>query len=127
VKLEPYGAVKGIMLDEEGQPLGEKTVVALLVPRRNEYSNLPTGYLTVSNTSSIDREPWHQHTHREAKTDKKGQFVIENMIPGCTYTLLVSEGSFTRRNLTRTKGKVEAVIEPGKTTDLGEMHINPGR
>lgn len=124
VKLEAHGAVKGTMLDEEGRPIAEKTIVALLQVKRHEYTNLPSGILTVSNFSSIDNEPWHQHTHREAKTDKQGQFVINDMIPGCTYTLYVSEGSFSRSNLTPAKGKVEALIEPGKTADLGEMRIN---
>jgi hypothetical protein len=55
--------------------------------------------------------------YQRVKTDKKGRFRVEGLVPGCPYYVLVGENGIERAFAT-------AVVELGKNNDLGDLKVN---
>jgi RNA polymerase sigma factor (sigma-70 family) len=101
VKLGPGGAVKGRLLGANGKPLAG-AVVSL------HHRERPA-------------EEVHAHVHRDrlVETDTNGNFQIDDVVPGTTFSFWCTRG----RELFRTEGKLEWSCSPGKRLDLGEVRM----
>jgi RNA polymerase sigma factor (sigma-70 family) len=103
VKLQPLGAVRGRLLDEDGNPLAGILVRAAFRDRNA---------LAVSEESSA--------LATSARTDEKGRFRIEGLIPGLEFFLVPrKQGAFleTKRDLSKLS------VTAGEVKDLGDIAV----
>ena len=68
VKLQPLSVVKGRLLDPDGKPLTNQTVVVKLSLDGKRFANLPTEYNSLDMLFSIIPGAWRDFTGRETTT-----------------------------------------------------------
>jgi RNA polymerase sigma factor (sigma-70 family) len=120
VKLEALGALTGQLVNEEGKPLANHSVLVKLVLDEKKYENLPQEYSNIAGTFNIYSGAWKDFTARTATTDKDGRFTLGGLLPGQRYDFYAAEGDIEKGvPLTHRKQKLE--VASGKTTDLGAM------
>lgn len=105
VTLHRWARIKGRFVDETGSslPLGQKDTIW-------EQS------LHVK--ASLPGDPDYRHA-QYADVDNKGQFTLDELIPGQAYDGLVyqNQGPFSNSAFT------ELVLQPGETRDLGDIRL----
>lgn len=99
LRLAPYGAVAGRLLDEDGEPLAKAMIglgQARLMPP--EFS---------------------------ATTGNDGRFRLDGLVPGLAYAVVLRRqgGQMGQRGMHQLA--TDVVVEPGKTTDLGDLDLKP--
>jgi hypothetical protein len=94
LKLQPCGSASGRLVDQAGEPLDGRSV---------EIVAVTSGYVGGG--------------YQSVKTDKKGRFHVESLVPGCTYYVMVAENGTGRAFAT-------AMVESGKNKDLGDIKVN---
>jgi RNA polymerase sigma factor (sigma-70 family) len=101
VKLEPWGAATGRVLDPDGKPLADAKVEI--------YHRVGRSLAELYSAHRLSRE--------RIRTDAEGGFRVDALVPGIKYEIVIS-----KRGLTGYQSKwFEGVtVESGKTTDLGE-------
>src|SRR5207302_428351 len=106
VRLVPAGAVRGRLVDEDGRPLAG-VAVRLYHPDR-------------------PAEEIHDRASRARpiETDADGKFLIDEVIPGVKFSLSFHRG---RQALEPSVKRADSMAQPGKTLDLGEVKVKPGR
>lgn len=118
VRLEPLGAVTGRALAKDGKPEANKVVQPY--PERSfaYYKDYPIELLNNQNERGRMGRliRW---LPEPVKTDAKGEFRLEGLIPGLRYQLWVTEGTDRQRPPTHVEGKV--TVEAGKTRELGDL------
>lgn len=95
LRLAPYGALSGRLLDEDGEPLA-KTIVAI-----GRMGILPHDF--------------------SATTDDHGKFNCDGLVPGVNYVVALRRPGQMGMNRLAS----DVVVEPGKTTDLGDLDPKP--
>ena len=98
VKLEPWAAVSGRALDEEGNPLADADV------------------LVHYHTNMIN---WLSDSSREkVKTDREGRFRVEGLFPGVPFGI-----NFAKKGKFRDPGDAyrNVPVKSGQTNDLGDV------
>src|SRR5689334_18931507 len=97
--MQPWGTITGRVLGEAGMPLADAALV-----------------LTAGGADSV--------VQAYAKTDARGQFRAERVIPGLSYSAKIYQG---RRQLAPvTDSSVEKlVLRPGEARDLGDIRTKP--
>jgi hypothetical protein len=120
VKLRPLGAVKGRLLDTDGKPLANQTVVVRLSLDSKRYCNLPQEYTRLGGASAIFPGAWSHFTSRKATTDKKGRFRVEGLIAGERYDFFGGPGDIERKGGV-THRAPRLTVTPGQEKDLGDL------
>jgi hypothetical protein len=121
IKLQPLGAATG-EVRTDGK-LSRENLIVTAVPSVSDaaqYENLP--YETMKNQGryGMIRAPYWQLTKRETKTDDKGRFRLEGLVPGLDYSIYVSDGDLGEPDtLVASKSKVK--VEWGKVADVGTL------
>jgi RNA polymerase sigma factor (sigma-70 family) len=109
VRLEPWAAVTGRVLDEDGQPMAGVRISLSF--------HHPTFFLPVT--------WWVSQQGEEVKTDKQGRFHAEGITPGMKFRLHASSTT----NFLTLGGGAEGVDElsagAGQTNDLGDLKAKP--
>jgi hypothetical protein len=107
VTLGPGGAMKGRLVGEDGKPLAGVAVALHHSARR-------IGEL-------------HDHIHRvrPVETDSNGAFRIDDIMPGRKFQLSFSRRKTSFEPVTGPAGT--RTVEPGKTTDAGELRLKAKR
>jgi protocatechuate 3,4-dioxygenase beta subunit len=102
MKLEPWGAVAGRALDEEGNPLADAEFHV-------GYHNNMIRWLF-----EADRK-W-------PKTDREGRFRVEGLFPGVPFSI-----GFVKKGKYRDPGDDyrKLSVKPGQTNDLGDVKTKP--
>jgi hypothetical protein len=120
VRLAPWGTVSGRLLDGEGRPIQDVMLWFTDVPvtKPGEPRDIHAGIYIV------DRSAYKPSPH--PRTDAKGRFRVEGLIPGLKYHLALSE-SDTQAGQAKWKGLVftNLVLTPGQTRDLGDVKLQP--
>lgn len=98
VRMQPWGAVTGRILDDSGKPLAHTTLTAAT-----------SGIVTNPDPTVGDSVG--------AKTGADGRFRIERLVPGLKYTARV----YPRRGQFLGNAFENLVVEPGEVHDLGDM------
>lgn len=121
VKLAPRGSATGRVMKSATEPGARYTITAVAsIPDGSKYDNLPNHTMKVQGLFGISSGPWRGWTNRTVKTDENGRFTVDNLLPGLSYTVYVSDGDLGESNtLVVTKNGV--TVESGKQTDLGEL------
>jgi len=110
VRLEPFGALTGRILDSKDQPRGGLRGVAAISTKPEDYGELPLDL-------RIGHRSWSKLTNGEVTADRDGKFRIEGLVPGLKYVLDVKDGEEILRDYTRDG----LIVEANKTRDLGDM------
>jgi hypothetical protein len=119
VKLEPLGTITGRVLIG-GEPAAGLTVTPLPPRRFADYKDLPIDLLNASPGLFIADREARKWLPDLGVTDGKGVFRMEGFLPGLTYQLMVGDGEL-RGGLMPTHVRNGIKVEPGRTTDLGDM------
>jgi len=121
VKLQPLGTVTGEVHKDDKAPWANLTVTALPQVRdAKNYDVLHLEQSLIQGTYNVQPTPWWELTRRTVKTDEKGQFRLEGLLPGLDYRVYVSEGDLGKPD-TLVTSKSNVTVESGKTTDLGPL------
>jgi RNA polymerase sigma factor (sigma-70 family) len=121
VKLQPLGTITGEVRKDNKAPWANLTVTAL--PQLRDGRNFDVPRLEQSKIQGIydiKATPWWELTKRTVKTDEKGQFRLEGLLPGLDYTVYVSEGDLGEPD-TLVTSRPKVTVDSGKTTDLGVL------
>ncbi|MDA7527433.1 M56 family metallopeptidase [bacterium] len=100
VRMQPWGAVTGRLIDDSGQPLGGTI-------------------LTAGSSGTVTQPDDTIGDNVGTKTDADGHFRINKLIPGLSYTVL----AYPRRGHLLGAAFENLVIEPGEIREFGD--INP--
>jgi len=121
VKLQPLGTVVGEVHKDNKAPWANLTVTA--VPQVRDAKSFDVLHLEQSKIQgiyNIQPAPWWELTRRTVKTDEKGRFRLEGLLPGLDYTVYVSEGDVGEPD-TLVTSRPKVTVDAGKTTDLGVL------
>jgi hypothetical protein len=106
VQLEPWGAIKGRLLAENGQPLAGAHFLCYC-----------------QRAFPLADDPWQGQIWlypQRSETDALGRFTIEPVVPGVACTLLVPQiGRPERIAFDNVK------VVSGRTRDLGDIQLKP--
>jgi RNA polymerase sigma factor (sigma-70 family) len=105
VALRPTATAVGRLVDGDGHPRAGVDLVVIFVYRVH-------GDTMVA-----------EHVKHPKKTDRNGQFRIEELVPGLSYEILVS--SRGAGNSSGYLGKPYRTFKPGETNDLGDLRETP--
>jgi hypothetical protein len=105
VKLQPWGTITGRLVDADGKPKVDIQI----------QGDWPISlWQEDSKGEPIRRDMQH------CQTDREGRFRIEGLAPGMTY----SPSAWNRRTGEFLGAQVfEATVQPGQTTDLGDVKL----
>jgi hypothetical protein len=112
VRLEPFGAVTGVLCDAEGRPESGVTVEARYSGRQNDTlpGELAPGFPGLSTPAlALPR----------ATTGPDGRFRLEGLVPGMSYDVVAGRGKKASRLLE------EFAVAGGQCKDLGETRTDP--
>jgi hypothetical protein len=101
VVMQPWGTVRGRLVDAEGQPMDARLSIG-------------SGY----GPPNPDPEAGD---HAKVKIDKQGQFQIDQLVPGQRYSARVIRGHYTFAGM----AFENLVVKPGETRDLGDVTVKP--
>jgi RNA polymerase sigma factor (sigma-70 family) len=118
--LQPLGALRGQVMDGDGQPLAGKHVVALMVVQGRQYQNLPLEVLNVAGVFGAAPGPWYAFTSCRARVGKDGRFRLEGLVAGAKYRLAVAEDDRPGSPLHYLEND-PVTVEAGKVKDLGRL------
>jgi RNA polymerase sigma factor (sigma-70 family) len=99
VRLQTWGTITGRVLNEDGKPWAEVTIVTQAAASEPESGS----FGTVS-----------------VRTDQEGRFRVEGVVPGLEYTL---HGRTVRPSVSRGTVAAKLVLRPGETKDLGDCRL----
>jgi hypothetical protein len=126
VKLQPLGAMTGEVQKSDNEAWVNLSVIAVpLVPAGKKYDNLPSEQSKIQGSYNIQSAPWWKLTRRTTRTDGKGRFSLDGLLPGLEYTIYVSEGDLGEPD-TLVTSRQKVTVEPGKTIDLGALRKTEG-
>jgi protocatechuate 3,4-dioxygenase beta subunit len=110
VKLEPWGALAGRVVDADGRPLaGVRMSAAYVYP----YVHVPAA--------------WMERQAEEIMTDRDGRFRVDRLIPRMTISLGASAGQAFLLLSDRPDGLMQVSVAAGETKDLGDVRAKPNR
>jgi hypothetical protein len=109
VRLEPWGAVAGRILDEDGQPMAG---VRISLSFRDPVFFLPVTW-------------WVSQQGEEVRTDRQGRFHAGGITPGMKFRLHASSKTSFFTLGARAKGVDEISVDAGVTLDLGDLKAKP--
>ncbi len=109
VQLEPWAAVAGRLLDEEGQPLAGARI-QIMIPHAIYF--LPATW-------------WVFPQGGEVKTDRDGRFRVEGLTPGMKFRLSVSRDNKFLPLADTANGMRELSVHAGENKDLGDLKTKP--
>ncbi len=99
-RLEPWGAIRARVVDEDGKPKPGQTLI-----------------------------PWYRYSlyepgngllpERHYQTDNQGRFHIEGLIPGMRYNIAARD----EKGMLAGQVVFDVTVEPGQTKDLGDLPI----
>jgi RNA polymerase sigma factor (sigma-70 family) len=113
IRLEPLGSLRGRLIRPDGQPDADRIVQVRFEPTSPLGANL-----TASVRNSY--QGWHKLLTAKAKSDEKGHFRVEGLVPGIPYYLVV----MNKDEKDRVDHHVPAFkVESGKTIDLGDVKL----
>jgi RNA polymerase sigma factor (sigma-70 family) len=108
VRLEPWGALGGRILDEDGRPVAG--------------ARMQMGY-----PETIFFQPmtwWVGYQGEVVETDREGRFRAEGLTPGMTFRLYVSSGRMMPLSIADTPdGWKELSLRAGEAKDLGDIRV----
>jgi protocatechuate 3,4-dioxygenase beta subunit len=104
VKLEPWGALTGRLVDADGQPLAGVRVSAVYV---YGFVHVPVA--------------WMEPHPEEIRTDRDGRFRVERLIPGLKATLGASAGKSFLLLGDSPRGQIQITVMAGETRELGDV------
>ncbi|HEV3260671.1 MAG TPA: sigma-70 family RNA polymerase sigma factor [Gemmataceae bacterium] len=114
VKLQPWGVVKGRLVDADGQPRAGMQLMcgAGRIRRR------PVPTAGTPDELSFGSRPSQMS---DLRTDKHGKLGIDALIPGLRYNIEIMEEGY------RITGYVEEnlMVKPGEVKDLGDVKADP--
>jgi beta-lactamase regulating signal transducer with metallopeptidase domain len=122
VKLQPAGAVKGRLVDDDGVPLGNCQLVPWHPPMISP-ADLDDDY----HAPPLPRNSPHRQSG-EYETDDEGRFEISYLVPGVEYRLR----AFDRASMTPGRGRMPKFsgplavvinVAPGESKDLGDVRL----
>jgi hypothetical protein len=113
-RLEPLSSLSGRVLDATGRPLSGLPVRALFSHTGEPGERLPVQFFMTHGT-------WAAKLEGETRTDAKGRFHLDGLLPGLRYNLVVSKGESDDpgRAVFRRAGLTPA--EAGQNQDLGDL------
>src|SRR5262249_19862841 len=122
VRLAPWAAVSGRLLDAEGKPVKNATLW---------FTEVPVGKpgrprATDAGIHVVDRSAYKPSP--DPRTDEQGRFRVEGLIPGLRYNLaLVDAKGATRLEQVKWEGLAfrDLVLKPAQTKDLGDVKLQP--
>jgi RNA polymerase sigma factor (sigma-70 family) len=110
VRLQPWGRLKGRLVDPEGKPLTGIFVTLTWEDREGRFHSIPTGPLA-----------------KPVAADAEGRFQVEGVIPELTFRLRVlGGGKKGPPYLVLLQGDV-VTVRAGETKDLGEIKFRTRR
>jgi hypothetical protein len=121
VKLQPLGTVTGEVHKDNKTPWANLTVTAL--PQVRDAKNFDVPHFEQSKIQgmyNVQPTPWWELTKRTVRTDEKGRFRLEGLLPGLDYRVYCSEGDLGEPD-TLVTSRPKVTVDPGKTTDLGVL------
>src|SRR5262249_46366695 len=93
VKLLLLGSLTGEVRKADKDTWTSLTVTAMpLVRDRKNYDNLPSEQSKIQGLYNIQSAPWWKLTKKITKTDEKGHFTLEGLLPGLEYSIYLSDG-----------------------------------
>jgi protocatechuate 3,4-dioxygenase beta subunit len=101
VRMEPWGTLTGRLVDEQGKPLVNVRV------------DLHALSLPAPGLGSL----------QEFRTDKKGRFRVEGLLPGLNHELTLTDGARKKVSLTAGDQLKELVVGSGEVKDLGDIPV----
>lgn len=106
VKLEPWGTVRGRIVDDEGRP------------RKGMFLMQPMGYVKAHPETNdiLPGSDWNNGV----RADDDGRFVVEGLVPGLHYGA-DSRAGFDSPGLLFQ----DVVLAPGEDRDLGNLKVEP--
>ena len=97
LRLQPCGAMSGRLLDEDGEPLANTTLGI------GKARTMPPEF--------------------SATTDKDGRFRLDGLVPGLPYGIALRRQGQLGQGMRQLA--TDVMVEPGKTTDLGDLDLKP--
>jgi RNA polymerase sigma factor (sigma-70 family) len=110
VRLQPWGRLRGRLLDPEGKPLADALVDLIWVDREGEVRRFPTGPLA-----------------KPIAADAEGRFQVEGFVPGLTFRMNVLEGGKKGPPYFVLHQGGDISLKAGETKDLGAIQVRPRR
>jgi RNA polymerase sigma factor (sigma-70 family) len=110
VRLQPWGRLKGRLLDPEGKPLAGALVDLIWVDRDGETRRFPTGPLA-----------------KAVAADADGRFQVEGLIPGLTFRLSVLEGGKKSLPSLVLHQSGDISVKSSEIKDLGVIQVRARR
>jgi len=118
VKLQPWGAITGRLVDQDGKPMAG----ALIAHYQFKEPNDPQEGFLPTNLYKKARDGSHQYLNADFPTDRDGRFRIEGLAPGIKYSPWVWD-----QKAAEPVGELisEVTVESGETKDLGNLTLKP--
>ena len=122
VKLQPWAAVSGRLLDAVGKPISNATLWFTEIPIRKpgQPMSLDTGLHLIEHIAGQKDLTPH--------TDEQGRFRIERLVPGLKYNLawVDEKGAMTLEQI-KWEGLVFAnlILKAGESKELGDVKLQP--
>jgi hypothetical protein len=110
VRLQPWGRLKGRLVEPEGKPLTNVFVDLTWVDGEGKRHSLSTGPLA-----------------KPVAVDGEGRFLVEGVVPGLTFRLSVLEGGKKGPPFLILHQSDDISAKANETKDLGEMKVRAAR
>ncbi|MAD81069.1 MAG: hypothetical protein CMJ50_09545 [Planctomycetaceae bacterium] len=117
IKLAPSGSISGRLVDEEGEPITDATLV-----RGSYYPNAGND----ARHGTWAKHPGKRVSPTRIPVDEQGRFKITGLIPGWHYSARVSALRMVRNQMGNKflgQAFVNETVEPGEARELGDLVI----
>jgi hypothetical protein len=106
VRMQPWGAVTGRLVDENGK----------------RFTAAPPVWLHLRDYGFENNTDPHVGEYAHVKIDSDGRFRVDKMVPGQCYTAGINRnGGYVRAGMAFEK----LVLRPGEVRDLGDIYLKP--
>jgi hypothetical protein len=128
VQLQQCGSASLRLIDDEGHPVPKGTALLNLVATPGPGTDYGGDSLTEAERSMLtaDEEIYanidRQHYWNSPKADRDGRLTLPLLIPGATYRVY----EYTRGKSGHAQRWRDFTVEPGQTTDLGDVRVSTG-